>query len=138
MPQKVPPPPNIANADPALNRWLLELQSILNSSGDIDPSQVAGLAETEAQVTTNTHAIASLETTTGSQSLQITALQSQVTANTNAIATINGQITTLQARNQVWTTTAAPVALHANGDYSVDTTNKHLYVQVAGAWVLII
>ncbi len=139
MVQKVPPPPMLTDPQwQAVNRWLLEIQNILNPSGAIDPANVQGLTETEAQVVTNTADIASLEATQGAQGGQIAFLQSQVALNTASIATINGQITTLSARNQVFNGTVAPVTLHANGDYYVDTSAKHLYVQVASAWVLIV
>ncbi len=139
MVQKVPPPPMLTDPQwQAVNRWLLEIQNILNPSGAIDPANVQGLTETEAQVVTNTADIASLEATQGAQGGQIAFLQSQVALNTASIATINGQITTLSARNQIFNGTVAPVTLHANGDYYVDTSAKHLYVQVANAWVLIV
>lgn len=40
MARKVPPPPPIATGDPAFNRWLLELTSILNSTGSIAATAV--------------------------------------------------------------------------------------------------
>lgn len=36
MALKVPPPPPLANSDPALNRWLIEIQSILNANGTVN------------------------------------------------------------------------------------------------------
>lgn len=139
--QKFPPPPYLAADDPKsqqLNRWLLELQSILNDQGGIDVSQIQGLPAVIAQVATNTADIATLEGSSGGQAAQIAVLQASVNSLTISVATINGQITTLSARNQVFNGTVPPVALHASGDYYVDTTAKHLYVQVSGAWVLIV
>ena len=138
MALKIPPPPPIASADPQFNRWLLELTSILSNQGGIDPSEVTGLPTLITQVGTNTTDIATLETGQGGQGTEITILQSNVATLGSEIATINGQITTLQTRNQVLHDTAAPVALSADGDWFADTTAKHIYVQVAGAWVLIV
>jgi len=135
---KIPPPPHLANADPELNRWLLELQAILNNQGAISPQSIQGLQETETQVAANTSDIATLEGTTGSQGAAINALQTQVNTNTNSITSLNSSVTTLASRNQVWNDIAAPVVLHANGDWFADTSNKHIYVQVAGAWVQIV
>lgn len=101
MPIKFPPPPFLTNTSPEyqrLNRWLLDIQSILNSSGGIDPDQVAGLAATTAQVVTNTGDITTL-------SGQIAAINTHLTTIDGEITTINGQITALNA---------AVVALQAN------------------------
>ena len=37
MVAKFPPPPTLPQQFQQLNRWLIELQSILNSQGTIDP-----------------------------------------------------------------------------------------------------
>jgi hypothetical protein len=138
MALKIPPPPPIASADPQFNRWLLELTSILSNQGGIDPSEVTGLPALITQVGTNTTDIATLETGQGGQGTEITILQNNVATLGGEIATIDGQITTLEGRNQVLHGTAAPVALSADGDWFADTTAKHIYVQVSGAWVLIV
>lgn len=137
---KIPPPPLLTGAEwQAFNRWLLELQSILSNQGGIDPSQVSGLEPLFAQVATNTANIATLETGQGGQATDILALQNQVnTLNTVTIPAINGQLTSLGARNQVFNGIVPPVALHNNGDWFADTAGKHIYVQVAGAWVLVL
>lgn len=147
MPQKFPPPPFLTGELAPLNRWLIDIQGILNNSGQIDPQSVAGLPETEAQVVTNTNNITTLQHTTGSQSGQIAALQTRVTANTNnittntnSIATINGQITSLNSRAQVFNGSGVPAGgLGSVNDWYADTTNKHIYVKTGTAsWTLIV
>lgn len=98
---KIPPPPPIANADPTFNRWLLELTAILNNNGGIDPNSVAGLSEVIAESAANTLAIAGLDNTTGSQSIQINTLQLNVSALQADVVNINMALTTLGARAQV-------------------------------------
>ena len=110
MALKVPPPPPIANQDPTFNRWLLELTSILNSAGGVDPGEIAGLAALFTQVAANTTAIAGLSGTVGGQAAAITALQASVTSINGQLTTINGQITTLSARAQVLNGVGAPAA----------------------------
>ena len=122
---KFPPPPTLPVALQPLNRWLIELQSILNSSGLIDPSSVQSLPATIAQVVANTASIG--------------VLNGEVAANAASIVTLNGEVATLQARNQVLNGTIAPVAGQGvNGDWYADTGGLHIYVKVAGAWSLVI
>ena len=122
---KFPPPPTLPVALQPLNRWLIELQSILNSSGLIDPSSVQSLPATIAQVVANTASIG--------------ILNGEVAANTASIVTLNGEVATLQARNQVLNGTIAPVAgLGVNGDWYADTAGLHIYVKVTGAWTLVV
>jgi len=139
MAQKFPPPPQLANLDPALNRWLIEIQSILNNSGGIDPSSVQGLSSLETQVTANTAAIALLQSEVDTLNAEVPILQTQVSTNTTNIASLNSTVTTLANRNQVFNGTAAPAGgLGVNGDWYADTSAKHIYVKVGGAWVLIV
>lgn len=148
MAQKIPPPPPIASKDPAFNRWLLELTSILNNSGGIDPDSIAGLTEAYAQIAQSVIDIHSLQLTVIGQSGSIAGLQSQVTTNTNAIATVNGQLTTinaqilaLQARSQILNGSGVPGAgLGANGDLYLNNTGgagTRLYGKIGGAWIAI-
>ena len=88
---KIPPPPPIASRDPALNRWLLEITSILNSQGGIDPNAVSGLAATTAQVASNTASIAT--NTIG------------ITANT---AAINAEVVRAEAAEALLAPLASP------------------------------
>ena len=139
MALKIPPPPQLTGPEwQSFNRWLLEVTSILTNQGGIDPSEVAGLPELIVQVGTNTADIATLEGTQGGQAAEIAVLQGDTVILFDNIATINGQLTSLGARNQVFNGTVPPVALHSNGDWFADTVGKHIYVQVAGAWVLVL
>ena len=143
---KFPPPPTLPVALQPLNRWLIELQSILNSSGLIDPSSVQSLPATIAQVVANTASIGVLNGEIGvlngevaANTASIVTLNGEVAANTASIVTLNGEVATLQARNQVLNGTVAPVVGQGvNGDWYADTVGLHIYVKVAGAWVLII
>jgi hypothetical protein len=139
MALKLPPPPPIATGNPQFNRWLLEITSILSAAGGIDPSQIPGYSALQAQV-------AALESTTGGQGSSISLLQLEVNANSSSISTlfsdvasINSELTTLGANAVVHSGAAAPVALFNNGDWYAKTgAPGHIYVQVAGAWVLIV
>ena len=129
---KFPPPPTLPVALQPLNRWLIELQSILNSSGLIDPSSVQSLPATIAQVAANTAQVAA-------NTASIGVLNGEVAANAASIVTLNGEVATLQARNQDLNGTVAPVVGQGvNGDWYADTDGLHIYVKVAGAWSLII
>ena len=143
---KFPPPPTLPVALQPLNRWLIELQSILNSSGLIDPSSVQSLPATIAQVVANTASIGVLNGEIGvlngevaANTASIVTLNGEVAANTASIVTLNGEVATLQARNQVLNGAIAPVAgLGVDGDWYADTGGLHIYVKVAGAWSLVI
>ena len=142
---KFPPPPTLPVALQPLNRWLIELQSILNSSGLIDPSSVQSLPATIAQVVANTASIGDhrrigvLNGEVAANTASIVTLNGEVAANTASIVTLNGEVATLQARNQVLNGTVAPVAGQGvNGDWYADTVGLHIYVKVAGAWSLVI
>jgi hypothetical protein len=130
---KVPPPPRLAVNDPEFNKWLIDLTNFINNSGSgIDPSLIPGYTALVATV--------NLHTT------QISSLTVNVAANTSAIATANShinslqsQVTLLTARKQVRSGVVAPVVgLGIDGDWYADTVAKHIYVKVAGAWVLIV
>lgn len=119
---KIPPPPNIAASDPLLNRWLLELTATLNGQGDIDPGSIAGFEALQNDVEANTAGVAT---------------------NTAAITVLGNQIAgvnlALSVRSAVLNGAGAPAgALGNNGDWYADTTNLHIYVKVAGAWLLIV
>ena len=136
---KFPPPPTLPVALQPLNRWLIELQSILNSSGLIDPSSVQSLPATIAQVAANTTSIGVLNGEVAANTASIVTLNGEVAANTASIVTLNGEVATLQARNQVLNGTIAPVAGQGvNGDWYADTAGLHIYVKVTGAWTLVV
>ena len=136
---KFPPPPMLTGELQILNRWLIELQSILNSNGLIDPSSVQTLPTTIAQVAINVANIATLNGEVAANTASIGVLNGEVAANTASIGVLNGEVATLQARNQVLNGIIAPVVGQGvNGDWYADTVGLHIYVKVAGAWSLVI
>ena len=134
MVAKFPPPPTLPQQFQQLNRWLIELQSILNSQGTIDPSSVDGLPALFTQV-------AALATQVAALATQVAALAPQVATNTANIATNTASIVTLTARNQILNGTGAPSAgLGNNDDMYIDnagsTPGALLYIKIAGSWVV--
>lgn len=125
MTRKIPPPTGFANQDPVFNRWLLELTSILNSGGGIDPGSVDGLPEVIAESAANTLAIAALNGVVAGQGTDIDNLQTDVTTLQGDIVAINAQLTTLGARAQVLNGIVDP----APGDGNVNDW----YANTAGA-----
>jgi hypothetical protein len=122
---KIPPPPTLPVQFQQLNRWLLEIQSILNTQGTIDPGNVGGLTALFTQVATNT---ANIATNTAN-----------IATNTANIATNTANIVTLTARSQINNGSGAPASgLGNNGDLYINNTGSsgtHLYGKIAGAWV---
>lgn len=149
MTLKLPPPPQLpvsfGGFGQQLNRWLLEIQSILNSQGTIDPSNVAGLVALFAQVATLVTEIATLTTEVAANTAAITVLITEVATNTANIATNTANIATntaaitaLQANAIVRNGAGAPGAgLGNNGDLYINNTGApgtFLYGKIAGAW----
>jgi len=134
MTLKIPPPPTLTREFQQLNRWLLEIQSILNDQGAIDPSNVAGLPALFTQVAALALQVAGLSTTVINQGTQIAANTTAITANTTAI-------TALQARNQVLNGAGVPAAgLGNNGDLYLNNTGTAgslLYGKIGGTWTAI-
>lgn len=138
---KFPPPPDMGRDNQRLNRWLIEIQRLLNTEGLIDPSQVVDLPATYVTVGDNTLDIANL-------TVVVNALGSLVATNTVNIATIQtqiltiqGQITALQARGEVLNGAGAPAAgLGKVNDWYADVSaTKHIYVKTAVAtWTVIV
>lgn len=111
MAKKIPPPPFLTKdaENQRLNRWLLELTSILNSAGEVDPGSVAGLAALVI-------AVAAQGVTIAANAAAITALQTLTTAQ-------GGAITALQGRPQVRNGVGIPAGgLGAVGDWYGDVT----------------
>jgi hypothetical protein len=141
MVQKIPPPPFIASLSQemqSLNRWLLEIQAILNSAGTVDPGQVDGLPEVIAQTALNTSNIDALQVSVGDATNSIALLSAQIVTIQTDIATINGTLTTLGARAQVFNGTGAPAAgLGTDNDWYYNRTGAvgaRLYIKLAGVW----
>lgn len=135
---KLPPPPQLpisfGGFGQQLNRWLLEIQSILNSGGTIDPSNVDGLEALFTQVAALAVQVATLAT-------EVAMLTTEVATNTANIATNTASIATLTARNQILHGTGVPAAgLGNNDDMYIDnagtTPGALLYIKIAGAWVV--
>lgn len=132
----------------SLNRWLLEVQSIFNSQGTIDPIDVEQLPALIIQSAANAAAILVLQG-------QVAVLQAQVALNTANIATNTANIATntadiaalavrvtaLEARNQILNGIGAPGAgTGNNGDLYLNNTGgagTRLYGKIAGAWIVI-
>ena len=134
MVAKFPPPPTLPQQFQQLNRWLIELQSILNSQGTIDPSSVDGLPALITQV-------AGLATQVAALAAEVVTLTAEVATNTTDIATNTANIATLTARNQILNGTGAPGAgLGNNDDMYIDnagiTPGALLYIKIAGTWVV--
>lgn len=91
--QKVPPPPSVTG-DQKLNRWLIALQSILNSGGLIEPENVDGLPAVITQVGVNTGHILLNTTHITANTAAIAANTAAITANTAAIAANAANIAT--------------------------------------------
>lgn len=139
MVQKIPPPPYVAAEQlQQLNRWLLEIQAILNNAGTVDPGQVDGLPEVIAESAQNTADIAALQVSVGDATASIALLSAQILTIQNDITTINGQLTTLGARAQVFNGTGAPAAgLGSDDDWYYNRTGaagNRLFIKLAGTW----
>lgn len=120
---RIPPPPPIANVDPAFNRWLLEVTSVLAAAGGVDPTQIPGYTDLQTTVATHTTEITALQGTTGGQGNAITVLQGEISVINGEIITINGQLTSLGARSQVFNGTADPASGFGNvGDWFANTS----------------
>jgi hypothetical protein len=142
MPLKLPPPPQLpvsfGGFGQQLNRWLLEIQSILNSQGLIDPSQVDGLPALFTQVATNTADIATNTADIATLNAEVATNTANIATNTADIATNAANITALQARNQILNGNGVPAAgLGNDGDLYINNTGgvgTFLYGKIGGAW----
>lgn len=131
---KIPPPPQLSRDFQQLNRWLLEVQSILNEGGTIDPDLIAGLPALFLQVAANTANIAA-------NAAAIAAANAAIATNTANIAANTVSINLLIARNQIRNGNGVPApALGNNGDLYIDNLlgPPVLYGKVAGVWVAFI
>lgn len=137
--QKVPPPPPVANLDPVLNRWFLELTSFIDANGTIDPGNVGGLPQLQVNVANLITEVAVLTPQVAGLSTTVTALSATVAALSTTVGTLNTAVTALQARAQVFNGTADPAAgLGNNGDWFANTSGgagHRIFVKVAGTWL---
>ena len=141
MVAKFPPPPTLPQQFQQLNRWLIELQSILNSQGLIEPDQVDGLPALFTQVAALATQVAALAAQVATNTANIATNTANIATNTANIATNTANIATLAARNQILNGTGAPGAgLGNNDDMYINnagsTPGALLYIKIAGAWVV--
>ncbi len=137
---KVPPPPPIAQFDPAFNRWLHDLQSFINEGGgSINPDLIPGYDALVNTVNLHTIQINTNTINNAANASAIATANTKIAVHTIQIATLNTEVAALTARPIVRNGTTAPGGgLGANGDWYADTNNLHIYVKVTGSWVLII
>ncbi len=142
---KIPPPPPLPTSfggfGQQFNRWLLEIQAILNAQGQIDPSVIAGLPALIAQVAVLVTEVATLTAEVAANTADIATNTANIATNTANIATNTAAITALQARNQILNGAGVPGAgLGNNGDLYINNTGgagTRLYGKIGGAWVAI-
>lgn len=146
MPLKLPPPPQLPvsfgnNFGQQLNRWLLEIQSILNSQGLIDPAEVDGLPALFTQVAALAVEVATLVAEVATLTTEVAANTAAITVNTADIAINTANIATLTARSQTYNGGGAPPATLGNpGDLYINDiggAGTHLYANIGGTWFAI-
>lgn len=139
MVAKIPPPPMLTTPElQKLNRWLLEIQNILNSGGLIEPSQVDGLPALFSQVVINVTQIAALQVEDANLQAQITQNAADIVTLQGLVAVLQGQVTTLLVRNQVLNGGGSPSGLLGNnGDLYLNNgggVGSFLYGKISGTW----
>lgn len=138
MTQKIPPPPPIASMDPAFNRWLIELTSILSDNGGIDPGSVDGLQALQLQVAGLISQVAAINLTIGSINGQIAIINGQVAALDTRMTAAEAAIVALQLRAQVFNGTGPPPGgLGADNDWYFNTSGgagARLYIKLSTVW----
>ena len=117
MTLKIPPPPTLSKDFQQLNRWLLEIQSILNNQGSINQDSVEGLPALTTQVAALAVQIAALTIETATNTTNIATNTTNIATNTANIATNTANIAALTARNQILNGAGVPAAgLGSNGE----------------------
>jgi hypothetical protein len=143
MPLKLPPPPQLpvsfGGFGQQLNRWLLEIQSILNNQGLIEPANVDGLPALFTQVATLVAEVATNTADIATNTANIATNTESIAANTASIAANTAAITVLQANPIIRNGVGAPSsALGSNGDLYINNTGSagtYLYGKIVGTWV---
>ena len=138
MTLKVPPPPSLPQQFQQLNRWLIELQSILNSQGTIDPSSVLGLPALFTQVAALATQVAVLASEVAANTAAIAVNTSDIVTNTANIASNSAAIAALQLNAVVRNGAGVPAGgLGNDGDLYINNTGSvgsFLYGKITGAW----
>ena len=142
MTLKLPPPPQLpisfGGFGQQLNRWLLEIQSILNSGGTIDPASVDGLVALIAQVAALAAEVVTLTAEIATLTADVATNTANIATNTANIATNTAAIAALQANAVILNGSGPPgIGLGAAGDLYINNTGSagtNLYANIGGTW----
>lgn len=137
---KFPPPPDMGRDNQRLNRWLIEIQRLLNTEGLIDPSQIVDLPGTYVQVGDNTVDIANLTSIVNALGEIVAINTVNIAALQSSVAALAGRVDALEARGEVLNGAIAPVGtLGKINDWYADTVLGNIYVKTGVAtWTVIV
>ncbi len=119
-----------------LNRWLLELTSILSADGNVDPDNINVLPEA---VQANTAAIQSLSNQVAALNTRVTSIEVSLYSLDARMSAAESAIVQLQNLPRVYSGAGAPSGgIGRDGDWYAQTTFPFgVNVKVGGAWVLV-